>query len=425
MRWTRFGKRFAAVLAAGIVLGTMGGTMARGQDAPRGMTRPNPGLTAALAWAARVEVLDSAGKTLRTVNGTLLSQGVVVQTSALAGAAKVRITARDGNAWESANVVNANGLIGLSLLQLPGEPSGAVVFPAIRSYMARSRVFLLNGPGVGSDSLSARIYQNFMLRGAPDLCPIDIGITGAAPAVDSTGRFLGVACDLSEGVYKLGYIVPSGSVQVLTTSPPQPQSVSSLADVAPPAFQDRSTATGLLFRGVVLAQANRPDDARHFLSLALDRDASLPEAHFWTGRVLFSQEQFTQASEEFQIAGTKDPTYYLAWHMAGATLHQAKDYNGAVKMYLKALEAKPNAADTYCNLGGAYYVLQRIDDAVAAFRKSIELDPRYAQGLAYTNLAMVLHGAGRKDEAEKVYQDLVKINPAWGRQLRATLDGQP
>jgi hypothetical protein len=425
MRWTRFGKRFAAILATGIVLGTIGGTMARGQDAPRRMSRPNPGLRAALAWAARVEILDSAGKTLRTVNGTLLSQGVVVQTSAFAGASKVRITARDGNAWESANVVSANGLIGLSLLQLPGEPSGAVVFPAIRSYMAKSRVFLLNGPGVGPDSLSARIYQNFMLRGAPDLCPTDIGITGAAPAVDSTGRFLGVACDLSEGVYKLGYIVPSGSVQVLTTSPSQPQSVSSLADVTPPAFQDRNTATGLLFRGVVLAQSNRPDDARHFLGLAVDRDPSLPEAHFWTGRVLFGQEQFTQASEEFQIAGTKDPTYYLAWHMAGATLHQAKDYNGAVKMYMKALEAKPNAADTYCNLGGAYYVLQRIDDAVAAFRKSIELDPSYAQGLAYTNLAMVLRGAGRKDEAEKVYQDLVKINPAWGRQLRATLDGQP
>jgi tetratricopeptide (TPR) repeat protein len=252
-----------------------------------------------------------------------------------------------------------------------------------------------------------------------------VGITGAAPAVDATGRFLGVACDLSEGVYRLGYIVPSGSVETLTTSPPQPQSVSSLADVTPPGFQDRGTATGLLFRGVALAQAERLADARHFLNLAIDQDASLPEAHFWTGRVLFIQEQFTQASEEFQIAGTKDPSYYLAWHMAGAALNQGKDYAGAEKMYLKALEAKPNAPDTYCNLGGAYYNMQRIDDAAAAFRKSIELDPRYAQGLAYTNLAVVLNGAGRKAEAEKVYQDLVKLNPDWGRQLRATLDGQP
>jgi Flp pilus assembly protein TadD len=424
MRWTTFGRRFAAILAAAILLGTIGGTIARGQDRPRDVARPNPRLNAALASAARVEILDSAGKTLRTANGTLLQQGVVVQTSALVGATKVRVTARDGNTWESANAVNANGLIGLSLLQLPGEPSGAVVFPANRSYMANSRVFLLNGPGVGPDSLSARIYENFMLRGAPDLCPTDIGITGAAPAVDSTGRFLGVVCDLSEGVYKLGYIVPSGSVQVLVTSPSQPQSVRSLAEVTPPGFQDGGTATGLLFRGVVLAQAGRFDDARHFLDLALDRDASLPEVHFWTGRVLFNQEQFAQASEEFQIAGTKDPSYYMAWLMAGATLNQAKDYAGAEKMYKKALEAKPNAADAYCNLGGAYYNMQRIEDAAVAFRKSIQLDPLYAQGLAYTNLAVVLNGAGRTAEAEKVYQDLVKVNPEWGQRLRETLDGQ-
>ena len=424
MRWTSFRKRIAAILAAVVFLGTIGGTPARSQDAARNAGRLNPGLKAALASAARVEVLNAAGKILRTVNGTVLRQGVVVQTSALAGASKVRITARDGSTWESAAAVSANGLIGLSLLQIPGEPPGAIVFPANASYMANSRVFLLNGPGVGPDSLSARIYENFMLRGAPDLCPTDIGIAGAAPAVDGTGRFLGVACDLSDGVYKLGYIVPSGSVQMLTASPPQSQSVSSLGEATPPGFQDGSTATGLLFRGVVLAQADKLDDARHFLNLALDRDISLPEAHFWAGRVLFTQEQFTQASEEFEIAGTKDPSYYIAWHMAGAALNQARDYAGAEKMYKKALEAKPNAADTYCNLGGAYYNMQRIEDAAAAFRKSIELDPRYAQGLAYTNLAVMLNGAGRKDEAEKVYRDLVKVSSDWGQRLRATLDGQ-
>lgn len=425
MRQTRFGKHLAAGLAAGILLGTLGGTTTRAQSPPPAAARPNPGLSAALAWAARVEVLDAAGKTLRTANGTLLQQGVVVQISALAGAAKVRVADRDGKTWESETAINTNGLIGLALLQLPAVPSSAVVFPANRSYMAYSRIFLLNGPGVGPDSLSARIHQNFMLRGAPDLCPTDVGITGAAPAVDPTGRFLGVACDLSQGVYKSGYIVPTGSVEILTTSLPQAQSVSSLAGATPPGFEDSTTATGLLFRGACLAQAERLDDARHFLNLALNRDASMSEAHYWLGRVLFSQEQYVPASEEFAIAGTKDPTYYIAWHMAGAALNQAKDYAGAVKMYLKGLEARPNAADTYCNLGGAYYNLQQIDDAAAAFRKSIELDPRYAQGLAYTNLAMVLQRAGKNEEAETVYQDLVKVNPEWGRQLREALDGHP
>jgi tetratricopeptide (TPR) repeat protein len=422
---TELGKRLVATLVAGLLLAAGGATAARGQNGVDGTAPPNPSLKAALAWAARVDVLDAAGQTVRSVNGTLLRDGVVVQTSALAGGVKVRVLARDGNSWESMSAVNANGLIGLSLLRLPVEPSAPVVFPSDRSYLANSRIFLLNGPGAGPDSLSARIYENFMLRGAPDLCPTDLGLAGAAPAVDATGRFLGVVCDLSEGVYKIGYIVPSGSVQVLTAAPFQPQSVAALSEALPPSFQDGATATGLLFRGVVLAQADKFDDARHFLNLALEKDPSLAEAHFWAGRVLFSQEQFTQASEEFQIAGTKDPTFYLAWHMAGAALNQGKDYAGAERMYMKALEAKPTAADTYCNLGGAYYNMQRMDDAAAAFRKSIQLDPRYGQGLAYMNLAMVLNGTGKKPEAEKVYEDLVKVNPAWGDRLRKLLDGQP
>lgn len=414
------GKRLAGVWAVGVLLGTIGGTLV----AAKGTAAALPALKAGLASAARVEVLDSAGKTLRTVNGTLLKEGVVVQTSALAGATTARVATRDGKSWDSSQAIATNSLIGLSLLQLPAQPAGAISFPTNASYMANSRIFLLNGPGAGPDSLSARIFENFALRGAPDLCPVDLGIAGAAPAVDAAGRLLGVACDLSEGTYKLGYIVPVASVHVLVTTPPQPQSVASLSGLTAPGFQDAGTATGLLFRGVVLTQCNRLDDARHFLNLALDRDASLPEVHFWTGRVLFAQEQYRQAAEEFQLAGAKNPSYHMAWHMAGAALNQAADYAGAEKMYMKALEAKPNAADTYCNLGGAYYNLQRIDDSAAAFRKSIELDPLYANGLAYINLAMVLNTTGRKAEAEQVHQDLAKINAAWAQQLRDALDGK-
>jgi hypothetical protein len=414
------GKRVAVVWAVGILLGTVGGRPAAAQGTAPGL----PTLKPALASAARVEVLDSAGTVLRTANGTLVKEGVIVQTSALDGSSVARITARDGQSWESSQALATNGLIGLSLLQLPVSPPGAIAFAPNASYQAGSRIFLLNGPGGGPDSLSARIYENFTLRGAPDLCPIDRGIAGAAPAVDATGRFLGVACDLSEGTLKFGYVVPAVSVQVLVTTPAQPQSVASLGGMTAPGFEDAGTITGLLFRGVALTQCNQLDNARHYLGLASAGDASPPEAHFWTGRVLFAQEQYRPAAAAFQRAAAGDPSYRMAWHMAGAALHQAGDYAEAEKMYRKALEVKPDAADTYCNLGGAYFALQRPDDAAAAFRKSIEIDPRYAQGLAWINLAMVLNTTGRRTEAEKVHEDLARINPEWAQRLRDALDGK-
>ncbi len=385
----------------------------------------SPGVTKALAAAVTVELRDAAGRPLRQVNGTVVSQGVVVQTSSLLGATQAEIKARSGETWTVSQVSATNGSVGLAILPLPASFPQALVFPPSGAYMPSSRVFLLNGPGVGPDSVSATIYEHFALRGQPDLSPVTPGVPGAAPVVDPTGRFLGVACDLSEGPVKFGYIVPMASVRVVATQAGTPAPMTSFNGTGGPPFEDRSTLQGLVFRGAVLTRTQQADDARIFLSEALKKDPQSSEAYFWSGQVFFAQEQFQRAAEEFQQAGAKEPGYHLAWHMAGAALNQAADYAGAERMYQKAIEVKPNAADTYCNLGGAYYNMQRPDDAIAALRRSIQIDPRYARGLAYTNLAVVLNGLGRRDEAEQVYEDLRKVNEEWAARLRATLDGQP
>jgi len=383
-----------------------------------------PEVSRLLPAAVAVEMQDAAGTSLRTVNGTLVPQGVVVQVSALAKAAKASVRSRSGETWATSEVLATNAAVGLAVLKLPNPPLTPLAFPPSGAYTAKSRVFLLNGPGVGADSVSATIYENFMLRNTgADLCPVVPGIPGAGPVVDERGRFLGVACDLSEGSYNFGYIVPMGSVRVVANTVGQGGPISNFAGASVPAYEQRDATTGLVFRGAVLTKAERWDDARFFLDQALKRDPNAADAYYWSGQALFGGQQFQRAAEDFVLAGQKDATFHLAWHMAGAAQNQAADYNKAIEMYQKALEVKPTAADTYCNLGGAYYNLQRIDDAVAAFRKSIELDPRYARGLAYTNLALVLNGAGRRDEAEAVYRDLNQVSPEWAQRLRAALDG--
>lgn len=376
----------------------------------------------ARSWAARVDVLDLSGETLRTVNGTLLREGVAVQTTALAGAARVRIQTRDGATWESASVVGTHSMIGMSLLQLPESPSTPAVFPANGSYLARSRVWFLQGPGVGPDSLVGRIYRNFQLRGFPDLCPIDIGIVGAAPAVDSTGRFLGVACDLSEGPYKYGYIIPAGSVGQLVDFQSPPRSLTSLSSPARPGFEEDSTASGLLFRGAVLTQIGQLDEARRFLHLAAERDASLPEVYFWTGQALFAQQQYRQAAEEFLYAAARDSANHEVWHRAGEAFHLAGDYVGAEKMYLKAIQVKPDAAQSYITLGVAYLKMQRGREAEEAWRHSIRVDPRFQEGIAYYNLASEMKHGGRAAAMDSICQELAKMEPAWGQRLREALE---
>jgi len=110
--------------------------------------------------------------------------------------------------------------------------------------------------------------------------------------------------------------------------------------------------------------------------------------------------------------------------MAGAAYNQGARYLDAREMYNKALEADPNSAETYCNLGGAFYNQRRNDKAIEAFRKSIQLDPRYSRGLAYTNLALTLQRDGSEGGGGERLPGPAQVNADWAKTLRAALDGK-
>jgi tetratricopeptide (TPR) repeat protein len=195
------------------------------------------------------------------------------------------------------------------------------------------------------------------------------------------------------------------------------------AAIAPrwPGFENDSTATSLLFRGAVLTQVGQLDDARRFLHLAAERDPSLPEIYFWTGRALLAQEQYQQAAEEFRYAAARDSTEYRTWHLAGTALHLAGNYAEAERMYLRALAIRPDAAETHCTLGVAYLKMERAAEAEAAFRASIRTDPRYGDGLAYYNLASVMQHAKRSAAVDSICEELAQVDPAWSQRLREAL----
>jgi Tfp pilus assembly protein PilF len=385
-----------------------------------------------LPAAVSVDVKDAGGATIRTVNGTLIQAGVIVPVSSLKGGTKAVVRSRSGDSWTTESVVASHSVTGIAILGLPETPDYAFKFPAGGGFMPESKVTILGGPGSTPDSVSSVIHYTFAMRDGTDFVSVSPGLSGACPVLDRAGRFLGVAGDLSTQGYKVGFMIPMVSVRAVAGVHGDSHPISGMATASPPAFENAETAAGLTFRAASLAtagsQAKNPIDteaARALLAKAIKLDPSSVDAHFWMGRVLFVLEQWDQTAEEFQEAAKLDPNYHLAWHLAGAAYNQGARYLDAEKMYMKALEVKPNAADTYCNLGGAYFNEHRNEKAIEAFKKSIELDPRYQYGLAYSNLALTFSSMGQKDEAEKVYQDLLKVFPESAAHLREALDGQP
>ena len=81
----------------------------------------------------------------------------------------------------------------------------------------------------------------------------------------------------------------------------------------------------------------------------------------------------------------------------------------AIAHYRKALEIKPDYAEAHNNLGNALAGRGQVDEAIAHYRKALEIKPDYAE--AHYNLGNALAGRGQVDEAIAHYRKALEIKP--------------
>lgn len=177
--------------------------------------------------------------------------------------------------------------------------------------------------------------------------------------------------------------------------------------------------------GLALVELGRLDEAAsHFrTSLALE-----PKAEIWSdlGFTMAQLGRGDEALADYAKALALDPHCASAhFNLAVASLQSGR-LPEAESHYREALPGRPTA-ETHNGLG---YVLERegrTDDAIAEFRKAIDLDPKFTP--AYNNVAEALVREGKLDEAAAYYQRSLaeKPSPAVASALEAVMQrlGKP
>ena len=103
------------------------------------------------------------------------------------------------------------------------------------------------------------------------------------------------------------------------------------------------------------------------------------------------------------------PNYFLAWKILGFLLFQENKIDESISSLTNATKLNPKDYETYNNLGRAYLVLGKLNNAEKAFFKSKTMKSDYFP--AQYNLAVTYFKLGKFIEAEEVCKTAIKLNP--------------
>jgi len=95
------------------------------------------------------------------------------------------------------------------------------------------------------------------------------------------------------------------------------------------------------------------------------------------GNQMYKKGDFKKALEFYNQAGIEKPDSPEIRYNLGNSLHQQKQWEGALQNYQKALQstADMNQAQIYYNLGNTFYRLDQYPEAIETYKKCLEINP--------------------------------------------------
>ncbi len=149
-------------------------------------------------------------------------------------------------------------------------------------------------------------------------------------------------------------------------------------------------------------------EARRAIALS----PGMPRAHLVLGAALAMQGETEAAIAAFRRVIQLDPRRAEAYRRLGVALVKTKRHDEAVTSCRKAVELEPGSPDAWDALGLVLARTGKWSEAADTWRHSISINPdsptpRY-------NLVRALMTLGRRDDARRELDELLKLNPGFG-----------
>ncbi|HEX8097722.1 MAG TPA: trypsin-like peptidase domain-containing protein, partial [Pyrinomonadaceae bacterium] len=292
--------------------------------------------------AVAIETFDARGEKLSRGSGFFVAPDrVVTNRHVIEGAYRAEVHTTNGGALPVKGVLAVDAEGDIALLKV--EPPAGLVQPLPlertspqegESIVVIGNPFGLEGSVTNGIVSAVRDIPNFG-RIIQITAPISPGSSGS-PVVNMRGQVIGVATLQITGGQSLNFAVPSERITQLQTG-----ALMSLSEL------------------VVAAGRNRRAKAVQF---------------FRDGLGILARDNCEKALPYFQKAIDADSGYAEAWAQAGFCQEKLGRHAEAAEASRKAVGLRPSA-ESYFNLGLAYYYLRQYKEAADAYRQAIKMDP--------------------------------------------------
>jgi tetratricopeptide (TPR) repeat protein len=165
-----------------------------------------------------------------------------------------------------------------------------------------------------------------------------------------------------------------------------------------------------MLAGEALAKMQDNQGATEQFRAAVKADPKAPNAHFLLGYMLWTDNEYEEAAQEFQAELTNIPDSAQALaYLADADIHLGKQ-DEALPIAERAVQVDPGIAKAHVNLGILYADRGRQEDAVKEFNTAIKLSPNDQD--PHWRLARLYQAMGKQEEAKAEFEKTKTLHTA-------------
>jgi len=161
-------------------------------------------------------------------------------------------------------------------------------------------------------------------------------------------------------------------------------------------------------RGKLHRNLNNQPLALTDLTRAVNLNASSDNL-FYRGQLLGEMRRYEEAQKDLAFSLKANPSNNTAWVEVGSLFYKQQKYEDAIIMFTGALKIFPKDDNLLNWRGCSYYAQKDYQRAILDYGAAIELNPTNAQ--YFSNAADAMWGMGKLQEAYNLYSKCLELNP--------------